>query len=118
MAECAGIWRDMPKYVFSRTLEHADWNTTIVREVVPEDIRAIKEQSGGDLAVSGAELSVEFMGHDLIDEFISGRLSRVDRTRQSALPRGRPSATASYSCGASVSASTSSNGVVRRCHAR
>lgn len=69
MVEFAGIWRDMPKYVFSRTLEHADWNTTIVREVVPEDIRALKEQAGGDLAVGGAELAAEFMRHDLIDEF-------------------------------------------------
>jgi dihydrofolate reductase len=67
--EFAGIWRDMPKYVFSRTLEHADWNATVVREVVPEDIRALKEQAGGDLAVSGAELAAEFMRHDLIDEF-------------------------------------------------
>ncbi|WP_055535635.1 dihydrofolate reductase family protein [Streptomyces graminilatus] len=69
MVEFAGIWRDIPKYVFSRTLEHADWNTTIVREVVPEDIRAMKEQPGGDLAVSGAELVAEFMRHDLVDEF-------------------------------------------------
>lgn len=69
MVEFAGIWRDMPKYVFSRTLEHADWNTTVVREVVPEEIRALKEQPGGDLAVSGAELVAEFMRYDLIDEF-------------------------------------------------
>ncbi|MDW4907646.1 dihydrofolate reductase family protein [Streptomyces sp. ADMS] len=69
MVEFAGIWRDMPKYVYSRTLEHADWNTTIVREVVPADIRALKEQPGGDLAVSGAELAAEFMRHDLVDEF-------------------------------------------------
>ncbi|NEC87609.1 dihydrofolate reductase family protein [Streptomyces sp. SID12501] len=69
MVEFAGIWRDIPKYVFSRTLEHADWNTTIVREVVPEDIRALKEQPGGDLGVGGAELAAEFMRHDLIDEF-------------------------------------------------
>jgi dihydrofolate reductase len=34
MVEFAGIWRDMPKVVFSRTLERADWNTTIVRDVV------------------------------------------------------------------------------------
>ncbi|KOV78234.1 deaminase [Streptomyces sp. NRRL WC-3618] len=67
--EFAGIWRDMPKYVFSRTLEHADWNATVVREVVPEDIRALKEQAGGDLAVGGAELAAEFMRLDLIDEF-------------------------------------------------
>jgi dihydrofolate reductase len=27
--EFAGIWREMPKYVFSKTLERADWNTTM-----------------------------------------------------------------------------------------
>ncbi len=69
MVEFAGIWRDIPKYVFSRTLEHADWNTTVVREVVPEDIRALKEQPGGDLGLGGAELAAEFMWHDLVDEF-------------------------------------------------
>ena len=30
MVEFAGIWRDMPKIVYSRTLERADSNTTIV----------------------------------------------------------------------------------------
>ncbi|MDX3456963.1 dihydrofolate reductase family protein [Streptomyces sp. ME02-8801-2C] len=69
MVEFAGIWRDMPKYVFSRTLEHADWNTTIVREVVPEEIRALKAQADGDMAVGGAELAAEFLRHDLVDEF-------------------------------------------------
>ena len=43
MVEFARIWRDMPKFVFSRTLERADWNTTIVREVVPEEIQKLKE---------------------------------------------------------------------------
>jgi dihydrofolate reductase len=33
MAEFAGIWRDMPKIVFSRTMERAGWNTTIMRDV-------------------------------------------------------------------------------------
>ena len=38
MVEFARIWRDMPKLVFSTTLERADWNATIVREVDPEAI--------------------------------------------------------------------------------
>jgi hypothetical protein len=38
MVEFARIWRDMPKIVFSRTLERADWNTTVVRDVVPEAV--------------------------------------------------------------------------------
>jgi dihydrofolate reductase len=69
MVEFAGIWRDMPKIVFSRTLERADWNTTIMREVVVEEIMALKAQPGGDLALGGADLVAAFMQHDLIDEY-------------------------------------------------
>jgi dihydrofolate reductase len=69
MAEFAGIWRDMPKIVYSRTLEHADWNTTIVRDVVVDEVKALKEQPGGDLALGGADLAATFMRHDLIDEY-------------------------------------------------
>ncbi len=35
------IWRDMPKYVYSRTSDDTSWNTTIVREVVPEEVMAL-----------------------------------------------------------------------------
>lgn len=69
VADFAVIWRNMPKLVFSRTLQHARWNTTIVRDVVPEDIRALKAQDGGDLTLGGADLAAEFMRHDLVDEF-------------------------------------------------
>ncbi|MEW2394574.1 dihydrofolate reductase family protein [Streptomyces sp. NPDC046862] len=69
VADFAVIWRNMPKLVFSRTLQHAQWNTTIVRDVVPEDIRALKAQDGGDLTLGGADLAAEFMRHDLVDEY-------------------------------------------------
>ena len=69
VVEFAEIWRNIPKVVFSRTLHHADGHTTIVREVVPEEIRALKEQPGGDLGLGGADLAAEFMRHDLVDEF-------------------------------------------------
>ncbi|OIJ85428.1 dihydrofolate reductase family protein [Streptomyces colonosanans] len=69
VVEYARIWRNMPKVVFSRTLQHADWHTTIVRDVVAEDIRVLKEQDGGDLALGGADLAAEFLRNDLIDEF-------------------------------------------------
>jgi dihydrofolate reductase len=67
--EFARIWRDTPKIVFSRTLKHADWNTTIVRDVVVDEIRKLKAQPGGDLSLGGADLAASFMQHDLIDEF-------------------------------------------------
>jgi dihydrofolate reductase len=69
MVEFAGIWRDMPKIVFSRTLERADWNATVVSDVVPEDIMALKAQDGGDLVLGGADLAATFIRHDLIDEY-------------------------------------------------
>jgi dihydrofolate reductase len=69
VADFAAIWRNMPKLVFSRTLQHAQWHTTIVRDVVARDIEALKAQDGGDLAVGGAELAAEFMRHDLVDEY-------------------------------------------------
>ncbi|MBA2808693.1 dihydrofolate reductase [Streptomyces sp. KM273126] len=69
VADFAAIWRNMPKIVFSRTLQHAQWHTTIVRDVVVEDIRALKAQDGGDLALGGAELAAEFMRNDLVDEY-------------------------------------------------
>ncbi|MFD9486891.1 dihydrofolate reductase family protein [Streptomyces sp. NPDC059991] len=69
MREFARIWLDMPKFVFSRTLERADWNTTIVRDVVPEEIRALKARPGGDLVLGGPDLAATFLRHDLVDEF-------------------------------------------------
>ena len=69
MVEFARIWRDMPKIVFSRTLERADWNTTVVRDVSAEEIQELEAQPGGDLALGGADLAAAFMRHDLIDEY-------------------------------------------------
>jgi dihydrofolate reductase len=69
MVEFARIWRDKPKIVFSRTLERADWNTTVVRDVVPDQVIDLKAQPGGDLALGGADIAAAFLGHDLIDEY-------------------------------------------------
>ena len=69
MVEFARIWRDMPKIVYSRTLQRADWNTIIVRNVVANEVRELKAQPGGDLVLGGADLAATFMRHDLIDEY-------------------------------------------------
>jgi dihydrofolate reductase len=68
MVEFAQIWRDMPKIVYSRTLEHAGWNTTIVRDVVAEEVMKLKAKPGGDLALGGADLAAAFLRQDLVDE--------------------------------------------------
>ncbi|THA79124.1 dihydrofolate reductase [Streptomyces sp. A0642] len=69
MAEFAPIWRNMPKYVYSRTLEKVDWATAVFHDVVPEEVRALKEQPGGDLSVGGAGLAASFAALGLIDEY-------------------------------------------------
>ena len=71
MVEFARIWRDMPKVVYSRTLDQdrLGWNTTVVREVVPQEVQELKAQPGGDLVLGGADLAAAFMRHDLIDEY-------------------------------------------------
>ncbi len=47
MVEFARIWRDMPKIVFSRTLERADRNTTVVRDLVAEEVMELKVGRSG-----------------------------------------------------------------------
>jgi dihydrofolate reductase len=69
MAEFAEIWRDMPKIVYSKTLENSDWNSTVVRDVVPEEVLELKAQPGGDLALAGANLAATFTRYGLIDEY-------------------------------------------------
>ena len=67
--EFAGIWRDKPKIVFSRTLTEAGWNTEIRREVDPDDISRLKAEPGGDLVLSGASVAGALRAHDLVDEW-------------------------------------------------
>jgi dihydrofolate reductase len=67
--EFARIWRDMPKIVYSTTLERADWNTTIVRDVVPEEVTKLKSLPGGDMVVGGPNLAATFIRHHLVDEY-------------------------------------------------
>jgi dihydrofolate reductase len=38
-----------------------------VRDIVPDEVRALKEQPGGDLVVGGPNVAAQFLRHDLID---------------------------------------------------
>ena len=67
--EFAQIWRDTPKVVYSRTLERSGPNATVVHQVVPAEVLALKAQPGGDLVVGGGDLGAEFARQDLIDEY-------------------------------------------------
>ncbi len=67
--EFAGIYRDMPKIVYSTKLERVGPNATLVRGVVPEQVEQLKAQPGGDLSLGGAGLGASFMRLGLIDEY-------------------------------------------------
>jgi dihydrofolate reductase len=64
----ARIWRDTPRIVYSRTLEAHPWATRILREVDPDEVRALKEEGDGELVLGGRELTESFFAHDLVDE--------------------------------------------------
>jgi dihydrofolate reductase len=67
--EFAGIWRETPKIVYSRTLQDAGWGTTIVREIVADEVRALLAEPGGDLALGGAQVCGEFIRLGLVDAY-------------------------------------------------
>jgi dihydrofolate reductase len=88
MVEFARIWRDKPKIVYSRTLPHADWNTTIVRDIVPDEVRALKDQFTGDLTVGGPRIAAQLIPHGLIDEFHVNVMPVVVGAGTPMFPRG------------------------------
>lgn len=59
-----------PKYVVSTTLQNAEWNnSTIIRSNVIEEIRKLKQQPGGRIAIIGsATLVHSLLEAGLIDE--------------------------------------------------
>ncbi len=61
----------MRKIVFSRTLESVEWNnSTLRKEVVPEEIEQLKQEPGRDMLIYGsASLIQTLTNHGLIDEY-------------------------------------------------
>jgi dihydrofolate reductase len=61
----------MPKFVASNTLQRAEWNNTaILSDDAVEKVRALKEQSGGDILIYGsASLVHGLMPHGMIDAY-------------------------------------------------
>jgi len=67
--EFARIWQQLPRIVFSKTLDQVVGNATLVREVDPDEIARLKNEPGKDIAVGGAGLASTFMELGLIDEY-------------------------------------------------
>lgn len=66
--EFAAIWQRMPKVVYSRTLSDVGPDATLVRDVVPQDVRALQQLPGGPMSVGGSRLGAEFLRQGLVDE--------------------------------------------------
>jgi dihydrofolate reductase len=67
--EFARIWKELPKIVFSKTLEKVEGNASLARHGVAEQIAQLKERPGKDLAVGGAGLASTCTELGLIDEY-------------------------------------------------
>lgn len=62
---------NIPKIVFSRTLNEAGWNNTrLIKDNVVEEVNKLKQQPGKDLVIFGSPgLSANLMNLGLIDEY-------------------------------------------------
>jgi len=66
----ARIWREAPKVVYSRTMPAGPGphGSTVVPEVVPAEVEALKAKTAGDLSLGGADVANVFMDLGLVDE--------------------------------------------------
>lgn len=66
----AGLMNSVPKIVFSRTLQKAEWNNSrLIKDNIAEEILKLKKQPGKEMAVFGsADLLSTLIELDLIDE--------------------------------------------------
>lgn len=67
--EFAGIWKALPKVVFSNTLEEVEGNSRLARGAAVEETARLKEESGKALGVGGAGLAATLIEAGLVDEF-------------------------------------------------
>ncbi len=60
----------MPKYVPTTTLQEAEWNATLIKDNVAEEVTRLKQEPGQDILIFGSvELIHSLMQEDLIDEY-------------------------------------------------
>lgn len=67
----AAPMNELPKVVFSKTLESADWNDSrVARGDLSEEISALRREPGGDIiAWGGATFAQELSRRGLVDEY-------------------------------------------------
>lgn len=63
-------WRDMPKVLFSSTVNTVDWNTRLCTDDAVAEIARLKAEDGGPMDIGGATLAASAMRAGLIDEYV------------------------------------------------
>jgi|SRR5690606_10541279 len=91
--EIADLMNKIPKLVFSRTLQTADWNnSTLIKENASGEISKLKAEGGKDMYVFGsADLSATFIQDDLFDEYRIGIAPVIQGTGRPLFGQGLPS---------------------------
>ena len=67
----AGLMNSLPKIVFSKTLDKAEWNNTrLVSSNAAQEVSKLKQQPGKEIAIFGSSnLAVTLAERGLIDEY-------------------------------------------------
>ena len=68
--EWAGLWKPLPKVVFSNTLSEVQGNARLASGGVAEEIERLRAEPGeGEIAIGGATLADQVAAAGLIDEY-------------------------------------------------
>jgi dihydrofolate reductase len=68
--EWAGLWKPLPKVVFSTTLSAVEGTARLASGGLAEEIERLRAEPGdGEIAIGGATLAAEAAAADLIDEY-------------------------------------------------
>jgi dihydrofolate reductase len=63
------LWVPMPKLVFSKTLDKADWNTRVVSDGIVDEVAKLKVDGKTAALFGGVDMAAEFLRLGLIDEY-------------------------------------------------
>jgi dihydrofolate reductase len=67
--EFAAAWRNMPKWVVSRTLKSVEPNATLIEDELESAIRKLKAEHDGEIGLGGPDLAGSLTNLGLIDEY-------------------------------------------------
>jgi dihydrofolate reductase len=67
--EFAAIWQELPRVVFSRTLEEVEGNARLADGGPAEELARLRQEQEKDIGVGGAGLASAMIEDDVVDEY-------------------------------------------------